>query len=82
MIDIEKLKEGQTVWILNRNKPESFISKGIIEHKMASGIQINVLGECFNVPADYCYFSEMELIEDQINYWRDMRLMKIVKDNA
>ncbi len=82
MIDIEKLKDGNEVWFVLENRAASFISHGIRKHITDSGTQINVFGRNYDIPADWCYFSEMELIEEQINYWRDMRLNKIVQDNA
>lgn len=82
MIDIEKLKDGSEIWFVHQNRPVSIISHGIRKYISESGIQINVVGRDCDLPADLCYFSEMELIDDQLDYWRDMKLMKIVKDNA
>jgi hypothetical protein len=82
MIDIEKLKDGSEIWFLHQNRPASFISEGIRKYISMSGIHFNVMGRDCDLPADHCYFSEMELIDDQLDYWRDMKLMKIVKDNA
>lgn len=79
MIDIELLKEGQTVWVLHENRIVSFVSCGIHKLHTASGTQINIKGAIYSFPADHCYSSEMELIEAQIEYWRDRRLFAISK---
>jgi len=78
MIDIELLKPANTVWVLHNNRPISFVSQRVERLSTSNGTQINIAGGCFSIPADKCYFSKMELIEDQINYWNDMRLHEIV----
>jgi hypothetical protein len=81
MIDIELLKPGNTVCVVHNNRPQSFVSQRIDRLTTSNGTQINITGGAFSIPADKCFFSEMELIEDQINYWRDMRLNKIIQGN-
>lgn len=81
MIDIENFEEGTEVWCVHNNKPREFIGLEIIEYSTASGSQFNVLGVEFDVPADHCYLSKKELIGAQINYWREMGLNEIVKEN-
>lgn len=81
MIDIEVLKPGMDVWILNNNRPVKLVMERLDKLISAHGVQYNVVDGAYSVPADWCFATEMELIEAQINYWRDYRLAKIVKDN-
>lgn len=84
MIDIEKLKPGNEVWVLHNNRTKKLVIKSLEKIILASGVQYNIIDKDFFTtrPACLCYSSEMDLIEEQINYWHDMRLNKIVKDNA
>ena len=82
MIDIENFEEGTVVWFAHNNQPISFIGVEVMKYVTTSGLQFNILGQNCDIPADLCYSSKIECIEAQINYWRDMRLNEIVKDNA
>lgn len=79
MIDIEKFKIGTAVWVVHNNRPVSFVSHRIEHLSTSNGGQINIAGATWSIPADQCYLTEMELIEAQINYWRDLRLLRIVQ---
>ena len=79
MIDIETLKPGTPVWILHQNRPVKFVMRKLEKIISDSGVSYHVEGEGYSVPADWCFSTELELIENEINYWRDMRLNYIVK---
>lgn len=81
MIDIELLKPGMDVWIEHKSRPVKLTMERLEKLISSSGVQYNVVDSSFiyGVPADKCYRSELECIEAQINYWRDMRLNFLVK---
>ena len=84
MIDEEKIKVGHSLWCLYNNRPLKIIVHDILFRLFDWGVQVDVVGygeNAVNIPIEWCYFTGMELIKDQNNYWCDMRLMKIVKDN-
>jgi len=87
MIDFENLKEGSEIWLVYKNRPTCVVYKGFIRLSTSGGYHINavcsfsVLGVPFETPVDYCYLTELECIEEQVNYWHDMRLNRILKDN-
>lgn len=84
MIDIEDLKPGNEVWVVHNNRPQRLTMDRLEKVITASGVQYNVI-DCsflYGVPADLCFLNELDLIESQVNYWRDIRLNKILKDNA
>lgn len=80
MIDIETLKPGTTVWILHQNRPTKLVMERLEKLISESGVHYHVAGSGYSVPADWCFSTELELIENEINYWRDMRLYVIVKE--
>lgn len=82
MIDVEQFEKGKEVWFVHQNRLASFISHTIKKYNTTSGFQINIIGSGYDIPADWCYYSKIECIEAQVNYWRDMRLNEIVKDSA
>lgn len=78
MIDIEKLQPGMEVWITHQNSPLKLIMQRLDKLISANGVQFNVVDGAFSVPADWCFLTEIELIQSQLNYWQDLKFNKVV----